>query len=71
MTTLLGLSVEVTYKNLPPIEVHGSWLPQQVEILDVILEIPDFKNKPRRVSILRALDESTLFLLEDEIEALE
>lgn len=66
LTTHLGLTITIKYDILPPMEVEGSMLPLQVDILQVLLEIPDVNGKPRKVNILSALDEATVMLLEDE-----
>lgn len=47
--------------------VDGALLPEQIDILQVTVEIPDCQGKIRRVNLLPALDESTIMLLEDEL----
>lgn len=59
--------MEISYLILPLMVIDGELLPDQIDITQVILEIPDVKGKPRRVNILSALDESTVMLLEDEV----
>lgn len=63
----LTVPVKVTFDILPPMMVQGSWLPAQVDITQVDVEIPDNKGKPRKVNLLPSLDESTIMALEDEI----
>ncbi len=63
----LTMPVKISYEVLPPMLVDGSWLPSQVDISQVLVEIPDNKGKPRTVNLLPSLDESTIMLLEDEI----
>lgn len=67
LTTRLELGVSISYQILDPLIVDGEVLPAQVDITEVIVEIPDQKGKPRQVNLLRALDESTILLLEDEV----
>lgn len=63
----LTVPVKVVYEVLPPIEVHGSRLPLQVELSHVLVEITDSKGTTRETNLLRSLDESTIMMLEDEI----
>lgn len=63
----LTVPVKVTYEMLPAIVVEGEWLPFQVDIQQVTVEVPDSAGKPRKVNLLPSLDESTIIMLEDEI----
>jgi hypothetical protein len=47
--------------------VEGALLPDQIDILEVLLEIPDKNGKLRNVNILPALEESAIMLLEDDV----
>jgi hypothetical protein len=67
--TDLTLPVHVSFELLPEMLVDGTLLPTQVDISQVIVEIPDITGKPRRVNLLNALDEGTIMLLEDEVLA--
>lgn len=63
----LTIPVSVSYEFLPRMLVDGALLPEQIDILQVTVEIPDCQGKIRRVNLLPALDESTIMLLEDEL----
>lgn len=63
----LTMPVRVSYEFLPEMLIDGQLLPEQIDITEVIVEIPDSKGKLRRVNLLNALDISTVLLLEDEI----
>ena len=67
--TDLTLPVHVSFELLPEMLGDGTLLPVQVDISQVIVEIPDSTGKPRRVNLLNALDEGTIMLLEDEVLA--
>jgi hypothetical protein len=63
--TTIQLSVDIDFEVLP--EENG--LPSQIEIKAVYLDATSKKSKSGkgRIDILRALNESEIFLLEDEI----
>lgn len=63
----LTLPVKVSYELLPRMLVEGELLPDQIDILQVLLEIPDQNGKIRRINILPALEESAIMLLEDDV----
>lgn len=63
----LTIPVNVSFELLPRMLVDGALLPEQIDILQVTVEIPDSQGKIRRVNLLPALDESTIMLLEDEL----
>lgn len=64
---LLTIPVKVEYELLPHMLVDGQLLPEQVDILQVLVEIPDTNGKIRKVNLLNALDESTIISLEDDL----
>jgi len=63
----LTLPVRVSFELLPRMLVEGQLLPDQIDILEVLLEIPDKNGKLRNVNILPALEESAIMLLEDDV----
>lgn len=63
----LTVQTKVTYEVLPAMFVDEEWLPLQIDIQQVLVEIPDVNGKMRNVNLLPALDESTIISLEDEL----
>lgn len=63
----LTVQTKVTYEVLPAMLVEGEWLPMQIDVQQVLVEIPDVNGKMRNVNLLPALDESTIISLEDEL----
>lgn len=63
----LTVQTKVTYEVLPAMLVDEEWLPLQIDIQQVLVEIPDVNGKMRNVNLLPALDESTIISLEDEL----
>ena len=63
----LTIPVKVSYEMLPEMLVEGELLPEEVDIVQVLVEIPSGKGSIRRVNLLKALDVSTIMLLEDEL----
>jgi hypothetical protein len=63
------LSVNITFDMLPPMEVDGSWLPEQVEIKSIYLEADSIrsKNGRGRIDITRAFSPEDIINFEDEI----
>lgn len=63
------LSVNITFDILPPMEVDGSWLPEQVEIKSIYLEADSIrsKNGRGRIDITRAFSPEDIINFEDEI----
>ncbi len=63
------LSVNIIFDVLPPMEVDGSWLPEQVEIKSIYLEAASIrsKNGRGRIDITRAFSTEDLINFEDEI----
>ena len=63
------LSVNITFDVLPPMEVNGSWLPEQVEIKSIYLEADSIrsKNGRGRIDITRAFSPEDIINFEDEI----
>lgn len=64
------LSVSITFDILPPMEVDGAWLPEQVEIKSIYLDADSIrsKNGRGRIDITRAFTKEELIHFEDEIE---
>ena len=63
------LSVNIIFDKLPPMEVDGAWLPEQVEIKSIFLEADSIrsKNGRGRIDITRAFSEEDIINFEDEI----
>lgn len=63
------LSVNITFDILPPMEVDGSWLPEQVEIKSIYLDAASIRSKSGRgrIDITRAFSPEELINFEDEI----
>ncbi len=63
------LPVNIIFDVLPPMEVDGSWLPEQVEIKSIYLEAASIrsKNGRGRIDITRAFSAEDLINFEDEI----
>jgi hypothetical protein len=54
---------------LPPLEVNGSWLPEQVDITSIYLDAASAKSKNGRgrINITRVFTPEEIANLEDEI----
>jgi hypothetical protein len=54
---------------LPPLEVDGSWLPEQVEIKSIYLDAASVRSKSGRgrIDITRAFTPDEIINFEDEI----
>lgn len=63
----LTVQTKVTYEVLPAMLVEGEWLPMQIDVQQVLVEVPDVNGKMRNVNLLPGLDESTIISLEDEL----
>ena len=63
------LSVNIIFDVLPPMEVNGSWLPEQVDIKSIYLEADSIrsKNGRGRIDITRAFSPEDIINFEDEI----
>ena len=63
------LSVNIIFDKLPPMEVDGSWLPEQVDIKSIYLEADSIrsKNGRGRIDITRAFSPEEIINFEDEI----
>lgn len=63
------LPVNIIFDVLPPMEVNGSWLPEQVEIKSIYLEADSIrsKNGRGRIDITRAFSPEDIINFEDEI----
>jgi len=63
------LSVNIIFDMLPPIQVDGSWLPEQVDIKSIYLEADSIrsKNGRGRIDITRAFSPEDIINFEDEI----
>lgn len=63
------LSVNIIFDVLPPMEVDGSWLPEQVEIKSIYLDASSIRSKSGRgrIDITRAFSQDELINFEDEI----
>ena len=63
------LSVNIIFDRLPPMEVDGSWLPEQVDIKSIYLEADSIrsKNGRGRIDITRAFSPEDIINFEDEI----
>jgi hypothetical protein len=63
------LSVNIIYDLLPPLEVDGSWLPEQVEIKSIYLDAASIRSKSGRgrIDITRAFTPEEIINFEDEI----
>lgn len=63
------LSVNIIFDVLPPMEVDGSWLPEQVEIKSIYLDAASIRSKSGRgrIDITRAFSQDELINFEDEI----
>ena len=63
------LPVNIIFDVLPPMEVNGSWLPEQVEIKSIYLEATSIrsKNGRGRIDITRAFSSEDIINFEDEI----
>ena len=64
LITSLTFPIEVSYEVLPA----EQGLPEQIDITDVTIEVVGKTGRKRKVSLLNALTESEIFLLEDEIQ---
>lgn len=63
------LSVNIIFDILPPMEVDGSWLPEQVDIKSIYLDAASVRSKSGRgrIDITRAFSQDELINFEDEI----
>ena len=63
------LSVNIIFDVLPPMEVDGSWLPEQVDIKSIYLEAASVRSKSGRgrIDITRAFSPEDIINFEDEI----
>jgi hypothetical protein len=63
------LSVNIIFDVLPPLEVNGSWLPDQVDITSIYLDAASTKSKNGRgrINITRVFTPEEIANLEDEI----
>ena len=63
------LSVNIIFDVLPPLEVNGSWLPEQVDITSIYLDAASTKSKNGRgrINITRVFTPEEIANLEDEI----
>jgi hypothetical protein len=63
------LPVNIIFDVLPPMEVNGSWLPEQVDIKSIYLEADSIrsKNGRGRIDITRAFSPEDIINFEDEI----
>jgi hypothetical protein len=63
------LPVNIIFDVLPPMEVDGSWLPEQVEIKSIYLEATSIrsKNGRGRIDLSRAFSSEDIINFEDEI----
>ena len=63
------LPVNIIFDVLPPMEVNGSWLPEQVEIKSIYLDANSVRSKSGRgrIDITRAFSQDELINFEDEI----
>lgn len=63
------LSVNIIFDLLPPMEVDGSWLPEQVDIKSIYLDAASIrsKNGRGRIDITRAFTPEEIINFEDEI----
>lgn len=63
------LSVNIIFDVLPPLEVNGSWLPEQVDITSIYLDAASTKSKNGRgrINITRVFTSEEIANLEDEI----
>lgn len=63
------LSVNIIYDVLPPMEVNGSWLPEQVDIKSIYLDAASIRSKSGRgrIDITRAFSAEDIINFEDEI----
>ena len=64
LITSLTFPIEVSYEVLPA----EQGLPEQIDITDVTIEVVGKTGRKRKVSLLNALTESEIFLIEDEIQ---
>lgn len=63
----LTLPVELTFEVLPPMEVEGIMLPEQIDITKVLLTITGPSGKPRQVDITNTITEEQMMTFEDDI----
>ena len=63
------LSVNIIFDVLPPLEVNGSWLPEQIDITSIYLDAASTKSKNGRgrINITRVFTSEEIANLEDEI----
>lgn len=63
------LSVNIIFEVLPPMEVDGSWLPEQVDIKSIYLDAASIRSKSGRgrIDITRAFSPEDIINFEDEI----
>ena len=63
------LPVNIIFDVLPPMEVNGSWLPEQVEIKSIYLDANSVRSKSGRgrIDITRAFSPEDIINFEDEI----
>lgn len=65
--TEMSLPLELIFEVLPPMEVEDTTLPEQLDIVRVMLTIVGPSGKSRQVDITKTLSEEQMMLLEDEI----
>lgn len=63
----ISLPVELVFDVLEPLKVAGTELPLQIDIREVLLEVVGPGGKPRKVNIVRSIEEGQILLWEDEI----